>query len=142
MEGSGARWGSKVYNMQVPLGYENMYIAHLEMLNILVAMHVQGPQWYSKAIQIACDNQAVVMVLNSGKTCDLTLAAIAQNIVMEAAQFDIFLKTVHIMGVVNEIADSQSRWAIPDLFRRKFSRLLPKHMWLLPLDVLNINWCI
>ena len=50
------------------------------------------------------------MVLNSGKTRDLTLAAIAQNIFMEAAGFDIFLKTIHIMGVTNEIADSLSRW--------------------------------
>ena len=75
-----------------------MSIVHLEMLNILVVIRVWGPQWYGKAIQIAWDNQAVVIVLNSGKTRDLTLAAIARNIVMEATQFDIFLKTVHIMG--------------------------------------------
>ena len=42
---------------------------------------------------------AVVMVLISDKTRDLTLAAIARNIVMKAAQLDIFLKTVHIMRV-------------------------------------------
>ena len=102
-----------------------------------------GPQWYGKAIQIACDNQAVVMVLNSGKTRDLTLAAIARNIVMEAAQFDIFLKTVHIMGVVNEIADSLSRWAISDLFKRKFYMLMPDHLWVTPSrDVLSIKCCI
>ena len=98
LQGLGAKWGRQVYSVVIPLGYENMSIMHLEMLNILVAIRVWGPQWYGKAIQIACDNQAVVMVLNSGKTLDLTLAAIARNIVMEAAQFDIFLKTVHIMG--------------------------------------------
>ena len=43
------------------------------------------------------------MVLNSGKTRDLTLAAIARNIFMTAAQFDIFLKTVHIMGVKTKL---------------------------------------
>ena len=60
-----------------------------------------------------------------------------------AAQFDIFLKTVHIMGVVNEIADSLSRWAISDLFKRKFYMLMPDHLWVTPSrDVLNINWCI
>ena len=83
------------------------------------------------------------MVLNSGKTCDLTLAAIARNIVMEAAQFDLLLKTVHIMGVVNEIADNFSIWAISDLFKRKFHMLMPDHLWVTPSgDVLNINWCI
>ena len=52
------------------------------------------------------------MVLNSGKTRDLNLAAIAHNIFMEAAHFDVFLKTVHIMGIHNDIADSLSRWTI------------------------------
>ena len=142
-QGLGAKWGRQVYSMQIPLGYENMSIVHLEMLNILVAIRVWAPQWYGKAIQIACDNQAVVMVLNSGKTRDFTLAAIAQNVVMEAAQFPIFLKTVHIMGVVNEVADSLSRWAISDLFKRKFYRLMPGHLWVTPSrDVLNINRCI
>ena len=143
LQGLEARWGRQIYSMQIPLGYENMSIVHLEMLNILVAIRVWGPQWYGKAIRIPSDNQAVVMVLNSGITCDLTLAAIARNIVMEAAQGDIFLKTFHIMGVVNEVADSLSRWAISDLFRRKFYRLMPNNLWVTPSrDVLNINWCI
>ena len=98
LQGLGARCGNQVYSIPIPLVYENMSIVHLEMLNILVAIHVWGPYWNGKAIRISCDNQAVVMVLNSGKTRDLTLAAIARNIFMEAAHFDIFLKNVHIMG--------------------------------------------
>ena len=83
------------------------------------------------------------MVLNSGKTHDLTLAAIARNIFMTAAQFDIFLKTVHIMGVKNEIADSLSRWTISEYFRNKFFNLMPHHTWAKPSnDVLTINWSI
>ena len=143
LQGLGARWGSQVYSIPVPLGYENMSIVHLEMLNILVAIRVWGPQWSGKAIRVACDNQAVVMVLNSGKTRDLTLAAIARNIFMEAAGFDIFLKTIHIMGVTNEIADSLSRWTIAEYFRKKFYSLLPNHVWVhTPNNALTINWCI
>ena len=113
------------------------------MLNILVAIRVWGSQWQGKAIRIACDNQAVVMVLNSGKTRDLTLAAIARNLFMEAAHFDILLKTVHIMGVCNEIADSLSRWSISENFRQQVYKLLPQHIWVqTPHDVLIINWSI
>ena len=120
-----------------------MSIVHLEMLNILVAIQTWGSQWTGKAVSIACDNQAVVMVLNSLKTRDLTLAAIAQNIFMEAAQYDIFLKTVHIMGVHNDIADSLSRWNIAEQFRTKFYRLLTNHVWVqVPNNALVINWCI
>ena len=143
LQGLGARWGSQVYSIPIPLGYEKMSIVHLEMLNILVAIRVWGPQWNGKAFRVACDNQAVVMVLNSGKTRDLTLAAIARNIFMEAASFDIFLKTVYIMGITNEIADSLSRWTMSEYFRKKFYSLLPNHVWVQPpSNVLTINWCI
>ena len=53
LQGLEAKWGRQVYSMQIPLGYEYMSIVHLEML---VAIRVWGPQWYGKAIQIACDN--------------------------------------------------------------------------------------
>ena len=39
----------------------------------------------------SCDNQAVVPVSNSGRTRDLTLAAIARNIFIEVAKFDMDL---------------------------------------------------
>ena len=143
LQGLGARWGNQVYSIPIPLGYENMSIVHLEMLNILVAIRVWGPHWNGKAIRISCDNQAVVMVLNSGKTRDLTLAAIARNIFMEVVHFDIFLKTVHIMGVHNEIADSLSRWTISEHFRQKFYQLLPQHVWSqIPNNALTLNWSI
>ena len=43
LQGLGARWGNQVYSIPIPLGYENMSIVHLEILNILVTIHVWGP---------------------------------------------------------------------------------------------------
>ena len=143
LQGLGARWGHQVYTLSIPLGYNDFSIVHLEMLNILVAIRTWGHQWGGKAVKIACDNQAVVSVLNSGKTRDLALAAIAKNIFMEAAQADILLKTVHIMGKVNDIADSLSRWTIDPHYRQKFYCLLPVHFWANPpKNAIIINWCI
>ena len=143
LQGLGARWGQYVYTVPIPLGYKDFSIVHLEMLNILVAIRTWSHQWGGKAIKIACDNQAVVSVLNSGKTRDLTLAAIARNIFMDTAQADIMLKTVHIMGKVNEVADSLSRWTIHPYYRQKFRSLLPVHYWVnTPENATSINWCI
>ena len=36
----GARWGHQVYTLTIPLGYNNLNICHLEMLNILLAFRV------------------------------------------------------------------------------------------------------
>ena len=69
-----------------------MSIVHLEMLYIMVTVRTWGQVWSGQRICIHCDNQAVVYVLSTSKTRDLTLADIAWNIFMEISQFDISLK--------------------------------------------------
>ena len=80
----GVIWGSQVYALTIPLGYTNFQIVHLQILNILAAIRLWQTQWSDKKVEIACDNQAVVQVLTSGKTRDLTLAAISRNISFQA----------------------------------------------------------
>ena len=105
LQGLGARWGSQVFAFPLPLGYLNYNIAHLEMLNILVALRVWQNFWAKTRVRIACDNEAVVQVLGSGRTRDLTLAAIARNIQLQVATWDINLQVIHIPGKENQIAD-------------------------------------
>ena len=66
--------------MALPLGYLELQIVHLEMLNILAALKIWHHYWANKKVAIACDKLAVVQVLSSCRTRDLTLAAIARNI--------------------------------------------------------------
>ena len=112
LRGLGARWGSRVYTLSLPLGYLDMNIAHLEVLNILVALRVWHQSWANSNIAIACDNEAVFYVLTTGRTRDLTLAAIARNIQFEASRNNIELRVQHIAGKANVIADLLSRWTI------------------------------
>ena len=91
-------WGNQVYAMDVPFGYLDFQIVHLEMLNILVALKAWGSQWLHKRISIACDNEAVVYVLNSDKTRDLTLVAIARNIQLLLTTYNIEIVVRHIPG--------------------------------------------
>ena len=109
-------------------------IMHLEILNILVAIRV----WYQycayKGIIIKCDNQVVVSVLNSGTTQDMTLAAIALNIMMEAAKYDIDLQVIHILGVDNKIADLLSIWQITKEPGKTLQKFLPNPIWIQPYD--------
>ena len=90
-----------------------MNIAHLKMLDILVALTVWHQFWANSKIAIACDNEAVVYDLNTGRTRDLTLAAIAHNIQFEASRSNIELQVQHIASIkANVIADVLSRWTI------------------------------
>ena len=98
LQGLGAKFNSQVYTIVLPLGYKGLGIVHLEMLNSLVAIRVWAKQLSGKAMLVHCDNQAVVAVLRSSKTRDMTLAAIARNIAMVTARYDIDLRTIHILA--------------------------------------------
>ena len=143
LQGLGARWSDQVYTLTIPLGYNNLNICHLEMLNILLALRIWKDQWANSRISVACDNQAVVQVLNSGKTRDLTLAAIARNIQFQAATRDIDLRVTHIPGKSNIIADLLSRWVLIPQAEQKLKQMLP-HSVLIPInkELINIDWSI
>ena len=134
---------NQIYAIKIPKNYENYSIVHLEMLNNLVAIRVWAKQWANKKIQLKCDNQAVVSLLNSGKTQDLTLAAMARNINMFLVVEDIELQVIHILGSDNKIADLLSRWSIASNLEAKLQDLIKNPWWLtLSSDILNLDWSI
>ena len=81
------------------------------MVNIFLALKIFKNFWQKSKILIRCDNQAVVTVLNTGKTRDPYLAAWARNVWYLASIYDIDVQYVHIRGENNKIADCLSRWA-------------------------------
>ena len=99
--------------------------------------------WAKSRVRIACDNEAVVQVLNSGRTRDLTLAAIARNIQMQLATWDINLQVNHIAGKDNQIADLLSRWNLTEDPQVKLQKCLPQHQWVeTHNNHLHIDWSI
>ena len=64
--GLGAIFDNQIYALSLPVSYQQLNVAYLEMLNILVALKVCHTQWAGLKVQIKCDIQAVVSVLNSG----------------------------------------------------------------------------
>ena len=65
---------NQVYAMTLPSNWQNVNVAYIEMINILVALKVCHIQWSGHKVLVKCDNQAVVSVLTTGKTRDSTLA--------------------------------------------------------------------
>ena len=134
---------NQVYAIKIPKNYENYSTVHLEMLNILAALRLWAKQWSNKKILLKCDNQAVVSVLNLGKTQDMTLAAMARNINMLLAMEDIELQVIHILGSDNKIADLLSRFSIASNPDVKLRQLIKNPLWLtLSSDILNLHWSI
>ena len=87
-------------------------------------------QWAASKIFLKCDNQAVVSVLNSGKTQDMTLGFMARNISMLLAIHDIELQVIHILGADNKIADILPRWFIIKNPADKLQQFVKNPLWL------------
>ena len=92
-----------------------------------------------KTVLPHCDNESVVTVLNK----DLILAAIARHICLSMIEHDICLKTIHIKGKDNIIADNLSRWFTSEIHRQRVLHLLPHAIWdQIPVNATVINWAI
>ena len=130
LTGMGARFGHLVYALPITDWLCHLGIVHLEMINILLALKVWGEAWKNAKIIIKCDNQAVVSVLNTGRSRDMLLCAMARNILLQAATWDINLIVLHVLGSENTVADVLSRWFVPNT---------PKH--LLYLSIPSPVWC-
>ena len=134
---------SQVYTIKIPKNYKNYSIVQLEMLNILVVLRVWTKQWATKKMLLKCDNQVVVTLLNTGKSQDFTLAAMARNINMILAVEDIELQVIHILGSDNKIADLPSRWGITSNPNQKLQALIKNPLWLtISGDILNLDWSV
>ena len=80
LQGIGGYLKNLVYHLPIPVGYKQLNIVHLEMVNIFLAVRLFAKVWSRLKILIKCDNAAVVAVLRSGKTKDPFLGACARNI--------------------------------------------------------------
>ena len=95
-------------------------IHKLEMLAVLLGVRIWGRYCVGKKIQIYCDNDACVQVINSSKTRDPFLATCLRELWLEVARFGFELRAVHLPGVENRVPDWLSRWDSSHEYRELF----------------------
>ena len=83
-------------------------------------MAVWGKTCVGGKIQIYCDNDAVVQVLNSSKTKDDFMGSCLREIWLEVSKCGFEMRAVHLPGVENRVADWLSRWEIHPSYRNNF----------------------
>ena len=71
-------------------------------------------------IQIYCDNEPAVQVINSGKAKVPFLAACIRELWLVISTFKFELRAVHLPGVENRAADCLSRWEESYVYRDLF----------------------
>ena len=149
LTGIGGVCGNFVYTVPISLiqhHEENSVffsIVHWEMYNILVALKLWGGAWKNQKVNIKCDNQAVVSILNTGKSSDKHLCTLARNILFLCACNDIHLTVIHVLGKNNIIADTLSRWFENGMAPTILKKHLINPCWVnVNSNDLHIDWSI
>ena len=140
LTGLGGQFKNYVYHISIPKDYMGYNIAHLEMINVVVALKVWGQQWANKCARLFCDNQAVVDVLSSGRARDQILAMCARNVWLLTATYNITLLVSHIQGTQNSVADFLSRWRNTNEDVLKLHQLIECPVWVdAHIDLTSLN---
>jgi hypothetical protein len=109
LKGVGGVLQNYVYKLALP-DKPGWCIAYWETINVMVAIRNFAKLIAGSEINIWCDNQAAVSILNSGRAKDPILQAIARNLWLESARLDCNLYFTHIKGADNRTAYFLSRW--------------------------------
>ena len=94
------------------------------MLAVLVGVRIWGKYCTGMKVQIYCDNEAVVTVINSSKTKDAFLATCIRELWLEVARKGFELRAIHLPGEENRVPDWLSRWELQSVYREKFYQFL------------------
>ena len=94
------------------------------MLAVLIAVRFWGKYCVGGRIQLFCDNDSVVQVLNSSKTKDAFLGSCLREIWLEVSKCHFEMRAVHLPGVDNRVADWLSRWDIHPKYPDNFFKFI------------------
>lgn len=127
----GARW---FYGRWPSDKWRQLNIAFLELYPIYVAIKLWGSQSKDGALQILCDNHAMVLVINKLYSKDALIRKLCRPLALEAMTLNIQLVARHVKGAMNVGPDLLSRGKV-DIFKARFPMMnsdaveLPSHLW-------------
>ena len=111
LSGCGAICGDEFYGRQFPSAVSSQLhpIAHLEILNIVVALKLWTDSWRGHRIRVTCDNLNSVQAIHTGRSRDTYMQQCIREIYLYCAIYDIELLASHAPGSTMHRADALSR---------------------------------
>ena len=109
--------GFPVLNQDLPIHCK-------EMLAVLIAVRIWGSRFQGMKVQIYCDNEPAVKVINSGRTKDKFMASCIRELWLEVSKHNFQLRAVHLPGEENRVPDWLSRWDCGQKYRDLFNNFI------------------
>lgn len=89
--------------------WKDVHITIKELLPIIIASAIWGPEWIGRHILFQCDNAAVVAIVNSGRSKHPLAMHYTRLLYLLAAAYNFSFRCSHIPGKSNVAADALSR---------------------------------
>ena len=123
LQGCGGFCSDEYFHSEFPefIQKQDLPIHCLELLAVLVAVRSWGHRYAGGKVQIFCDNEASVKVINSSKTTDMFMATCLRELWLEVSQYKFELRAIHLPGVENRVADWLSRWHVHTNYQNFFN---------------------
>ena len=111
LTGCGAYTGEAYYAEEFPDGVQQAKhsIAHLELLNVVVALKTWANEWRGHTVQVSCDNMNACLAVQSSRSKDPFIQHCIREIFVWRVSFDVDLAIVHCPGRNMTRADALSR---------------------------------
>ena len=122
LKGCGGICSNQYFHSGFPTEIQNqgLPIHALEMLAVLLAVKSWGSSLQGLKVQIYCDNDAAVQVINSGRTKDSFMASCIREIWLLVSMYSFQIRAVHLPGEENRVPDWLSRWDCGSEYRDLF----------------------
>ena len=124
--GIGGLCGNKFFHCDIPkfvLEMDNVNIAHFEMWAIIVALKLWKSEINGHRFVIGCDNQAVVAIINTGRSRDCLLQTLLRELTFVTATNQWEIVARYISTSNNLIPDLLSRWSLHVKYQHQFAQL-------------------
>ena len=111
LKGGGGWISGEYFSFPFPdsIRRKNWHINILELLVMMVAIKLWSARFSGQKIQLYCDNEATVYVINTGRCKDPIMLNLVREIVFHVATNNFTIRAVHIQGTSNRLADMLSR---------------------------------
>ena len=107
--GCGAWWAHHWFQFEWPGSWGGRNIMLKEILPVVLACAVWGPQWRGRKVVVHVDNEGAVAVLNSGCSKEGQIMHLMRSLFFIVAHYQVSLRACHVPGAQNGIADAISR---------------------------------
>ena len=144
LKGAGGFCQGNYYHITFPkkiFDWGDVNIAHLELLAIIIGVRLWKNLVKGMKFVVGCDNEAVVTIINMGRSRNELLQTLLRELMYNLAQLDSQIHAKFIRGEDNRLPDILSRWTLDKKYQLQFQKLKQESWkeWQVQETLMDIN---